>query len=166
MARAATARPRTTKAQRERSQSSRQRSAARSAGNRAAPPATPPSRSGSTGLPSPHRKNRCSSPLSPKIVERRHIHRIEALANPEQEDADDDEGYQDREGDADFDDEWHALGSGGRQHQPVLERHEAYDLADGIAARHHHQKAEQYDRQRKGEILARQRVGIGRDPQH
>ena len=30
----------------------------------------------------------------------------------------------------------------------------------------HHQEAEQHDREREGEVLARQRVGFARDPQH
>ncbi len=60
----------------------------------------------------------------------------------------------------------HALGAGRRQHQAVLQRHEADHLAHGIAPRHHHQQAEQHHRQRKRKILARQRIGLRRHPQH
>ena len=71
-----------------------------------------------------------------------------------------------RERDADLDHQRHALGAGGRQDQAVLQRHEADDLADRVAPRHHHQQAEQDDREREGEILARQRIGLGGDAQH
>jgi len=53
-----------------------------------------------------------------------------------------------------------------RQHQPVLERHETHDLAYGIATGHHDQKPEQHDRQREGEILARQWIGLRGHSQH
>ena len=72
-----------------------------------------------------------------------------------------DEGDQHREGDADLDHQRHALGAGGRQDQAVLERHEADDLADRVAPRHHHQRPEQHDGERESEILARQRIGGG-----
>ena len=94
------------------------------------------------------------------------IDRVEALADAEQENADDDEGDQDREGDADLDHERHALGAGGGEHQAVLQRHEADHLTDGVAPRHHHQQAEQHHREREGEVLARQRIGVGGDAQH
>ena len=87
------------------------------------------------------------------------IDRVEALADAEQEDADDDEGDQDGEGDADLDHQRHALGAGGGKHQPVLQRHEADHLADGIAPRDHHEQAEQHDGEREGEVLARQQIG-------
>ena len=95
--------------------------------------------------------------LTPVTVERRDIDRVETLANAEQENADDDEGDQDGEGDADLDHERHALGAGGGKHEPILQRHEADHLTYGVPARHHHQQAEQHHRERKGEVLARER---------
>src|SRR5271170_4731906 len=98
-------RPRTARALREMSKDWRPRSTAPSAGSRAVRPIAPPSRSESGGPPPPVRREPCSSLLAPKIVERRDIDGIEAFANPEQEDADDDESDQNREGDADLDDQ-------------------------------------------------------------
>ena len=60
---------------------------------------------------------------------------VEALPDPEQEHADDDERDQDRESHADLHDQRHALGAGRGQHQSVFQRHEADDLADGVAPR-------------------------------
>ena len=54
----------------------------------------------------------------------------------------------------------------GGKHEPVLERHEADHLADGILPRHHHQQPEQHHGEREGEIFARERVGAGGDAQH
>ena len=102
----------------------------------------------------------------PVIVERTDIHGVEPFANAKQEDADDDEGDQDREGDADLDDQRHSLGARGGEDQPVLQRHEPDNLADGISAGDHHQQPEQDNGQREGQILACQRIGIGSDPQH
>ena len=48
----------------------------------------------------------------------------------------------------------------------VLEPYESHDLTDRVAARHHDQKSEQHDRQSKGEIFTRQRIGLGGHPQH
>ena len=97
--------------------------------------------------------------VSPITVECADIDAVETLANAEQEDSDDDESDDDGEGDADLDHEWHALGAGRGKHEPVLQRHEADHLADGILPRHHHQQAEQHDGEREGEILAREKVG-------
>ena len=58
------------------------------------------------------------------------------------------------------------LCAGRCQDQAVFERHEANDLAHGVASRHHHQEAEQHDGEGKSQILARQRVGIARNPEH
>src|SRR4051794_29798757 len=110
------------------SQGWQQRSIAPSAGSPAAPPATPPRRSESAGRPPPGQKTICSSPLAPEVVEGGDINGVEAFADPEQEDADDDERDQDREGHTDLDHERHAFGAGSRQHQSVLERHETHDL--------------------------------------
>src|ERR1700730_11585231 len=134
-------------------------SAAPSVGSRAVRPATPPSRSESAGRPRQRRRKQPSSPLSAEIVERGYVDGIEAFADPEQEDADDDEGDQDREGYADLDDERHAFGAGRRQHQPVLERHESHYLTDGVAAGHHDQKSEQPNRPSEGGVLPRPRGG-------
>src|SRR4249920_714642 len=100
------------------------------------------------------------------MVERVHVNRVEALANAEQENADDDEGDENGKGDADLDHERHALGTGGGEHEPVLQRHEADDLAYDVASRHHHQEAEQNHGKRKGEVLARERIGFRGDAQH
>ncbi len=67
----------------------------------------------------------------------------------------------DGKGDTDLDHEGHALGAGGGEHQAVLERHEADDLTNDIAPRHHYQQAEQHHRQGKGEVLAGERIGAG-----
>src|ERR1700722_3422127 len=84
---------------------------------------------------------------SPKPVERLHVDGVEAFADAEQEDSDHDEGDEDGERDADLDDERHALGAGAAEEQPVLDRHEADDLAYRVAPRHHHQQAEQQHRE-------------------
>ena len=94
------------------------------------------------------------------------VDRLEPLADAEQEHADHGQRDQHREGDRDLDHERHALGAGGGEDQPVLERHEADHHADRVAPHHHHQHAEQHDRQREGEILARERVGVAGDAQH
>src|SRR5258707_10193265 len=135
----------------------RRGSTAPSAGSPAVWPATRPSQSVSAGQPPRHRRKARSFPLAPVMVECGDINGIEAFADSEQEDADDDESDQDREGYADLDDERHALGAGGRQHQSVLKRHESDDLTDRIAAGHHDQKSQQHDPQGEGPILARPR---------
>src|SRR5580704_5032968 len=89
---------------------------------------------------------------SPELVERLHVDGVEALADAEQEDADHDEGHENGERDADLDDERHAFGAGAGENQPVLDRHEADDLAHRIAPRHHHQEAEEEHRKRKRKI--------------
>src|SRR5579875_3493521 len=94
------------------------------------------------------------------------IHRVEAFADSEQENPDHDERDQDREGDADLDDERHALGARGGQHETVFERHEADHLAHGVSPRHHHQQAEQNHRQRESQVFARERIGLGGHAQH
>src|SRR5262245_42300524 len=99
-------------------------------------------------------KNSATAALSAEAVERLQVDRVEALADAEQENADHDESDEDREGDADLDHQRHALGAGRGKHEAVLERHEADDLTDGVAPRHHHQEAQQHDRERKGEIFA------------
>ena len=80
--------------------------------------------------------------------------------------SDHDKRDQDREGDADLHDERHAFGAGGGKHQSILKRHEADDLTDGVAARHHHQQTKKNDGEREGEILARQRIGFLSHAQH
>ena len=50
--------------------------------------------------------------------------------------------------------------------EPVLERHEADHHRDGVAPHHHHQHAEQHDRQGEGEVLAGEHVGLAGDAQH
>ena len=104
------------------------------------------------------------SPLN--SVQRLHVDGVEALANAEQEDADHDQRHQHREGDADLDDERHPPCAGRGEDQAVLDRHEADDLADRIAPGDHHQEAKQDDREREGEVLARQRAGGLGHPQH
>ncbi len=49
------------------------------------------------------------------------IDAVEALANAEQEHADHDERDEHRQGDADLDDERHALGAGGGEDEAVLQ---------------------------------------------
>src|SRR5438552_6105925 len=109
---------------------------------------------------------RGSRSLTTELVERAKFHRVEALADPEQEDADHDQRDEDRERDADLDHQRHALGAGRRQNEPVLDRHEADHLAHGVAPRDHHQQAEQDHRQREGEVLAHQRAFGRGDRQH
>src|SRR5262249_28652786 len=103
---------------------------------------------------------------SAEAVERLQVDRVEALADAEQEDADHDEGDQDREGNADLDHERHAFGAGGGEHEPVFERHESDHLPDRVAASHHHEQAKQHDRERKGEVLTRERIGARSHAQH
>src|ERR1700720_4552599 len=74
-----------------------------------------------------------SPPRSLEPVERLDIDCVETLANTEQEDADDNEGDKHRECDRYFNHQRHSPGAGSREDQPVLQRHEANDLADGIA---------------------------------
>src|SRR5687768_5661518 len=95
-----------------------------------------------------------SPKLPPKAIEGFDVHRVEALADTEEEDTNHDEGDQDGECDADLDDEGHALGAGRGKYKTVLQRHEADHLADGVASHHHHQEPEENDGQREGEILA------------
>src|SRR3954470_4996436 len=100
------------------------------------------------------------------LVQEMDVDRLEALADAEEEDADHDQRHEDREGDADLDHQRHALGAGRGEDQAVLDRHEADHLAHGIAARDHHQEAEQDHRQREGEVLARERPGLRGHRQH
>src|SRR6185437_11760893 len=126
------------------SQSSRRHSVALSSGSPAVWPATPPRRLESAAEPLLDRKNGSSSPLALVVVECRNVHGVEALANSEQEDANDDEGDQNRKGHADLYHQRHAFGARSRQHQSVLKRHESHHLTNGISARHHDQKPKQY----------------------
>ena len=103
-----------------------------------------------------------SSLASAEPVQRADIDRVEPLADAEQEDADDDERDQHRERDADLHHQRHALRAGRGQVDAVLQRHEADDLADRVAPRHHHQQADQHDRQGQRDILARHRIGMRR----
>src|SRR5215469_10948017 len=107
-----------------------------------------------------------SSALAANAVERVNIDAVEALADAEEEDADDDEGDKYRKGDADLDHERHALCARRSKHKPVLERHEADDLAHGIPARHHHQQPEKHNRECEGEVFAGEGIRAGRNPQH
>src|SRR5258708_33949765 len=100
----------------------------------------------SRGEPPQDRRNARSSPLAPEVVERGDINGIAAFTDPEQEDANDDEGDQDREGDADLDNKRHASAGGGGQHQPVLNRHESTDPAAAAAAGYPDTKPHQHDR--------------------
>src|SRR6185369_7847306 len=109
---------------------------------------------------------RNSLALPAESVERLHVDAVEALSDAEQEDADYDEGDQHRKCDADLHDQRHTLGAGGGEHEAVLQRHEADHLAHRVAPRDHHQQAEQYDRERKGEVFACQRIGLGGHAQH
>ena len=70
------------------------------------------------------------------------------------------------EGDADLHHQRHALRAGGGEVDAVLQRHEADHLADRVAPRHHHQQADQHDRQRQRDVLARHRIGVRGDRQH
>ena len=112
------------------------------------------------------RARRSSSLLSAETIHSLHVHGVEALADAEQEDTDDDKGDQHREGDTNLDHQRHPLGPGRREHQAVLERHEADHLANSVTPSHHHQQTEQHHRQRKGQILARQRIRVRGHPQH
>src|SRR3954453_6805056 len=116
----------------------------------------------SAGTPSAPKRARSPMGLvAPEAVERVHVDRVEALADAEDKDAEDDEGDQDREGERELDDQRHALGPGRGQDQAVLEAHEPDDLAHRVAAGDHHQQAEQDHGEREGDVLARQRVGRG-----
>src|SRR5208283_5802532 len=103
---------------------------------------------------------------SADTVELLDIDGVETFADAEEKNSDHDESDQDRECDADFDHERHALGAGRREYEAVFEGHEADDLADRIAARHHHEQAEKQDGQGKGEIFARQGVRGSRGGKH
>ena len=60
----------------------------------------------------------------------------------------------------------HAARAGAREDQPVLDRHEPDHLADCVTPRHHYQKPEEHDGERKRHIFTDQRAGAGRHAQH
>src|SRR4051795_4280469 len=70
-------------------------------------------------------KERGSWLLPAMLVQEMDVDRLEALADAEEEDADDDQRHEDREGDADLHHQRHALGARRGEDQAVLDRHEA-----------------------------------------
>ena len=100
------------------------------------------------------------SPFAAELVERAHVHGVEALADAKHEHTEHDEGDQDRERDQNLDHQRHAFGAGRGQHQAVFQRHEADDLRHRVAPGDHHQQAEQDDSERERQILAHQHADI------
>src|SRR5262249_262539 len=93
--------------------------------------------------------------FAPEGFEIVQIERVEALADMEEEHAENDEGDHDRERHAHLHYERHAAHADGGQDQAVLQRHEADHLGDGVAPGDHHQKPERDDRKRQRQVLAR-----------
>ena len=102
-------------------------------------------------------------PIPAHAVERLEIDGVEAFADAEHEDREDEQRDQHREGDADLDHERHAARAGGGKDQAVLHRHEADDLRHRVAPHDHHQEAQQDDGERQRQLLAGMARRSGRD---